>query len=487
MKKRDLRLWPRSLGGQLIALLLTSLILAQIASLWLFAGERRGALADLARQGLAQRTASLVELIEATPKNLHEQVTQTVSSPFLTYWITDKPSVEKGGDGWADRQLSSLISDELGGNRTIHADVTRIALPPPRHSHSRGHHEEESEEEEEARSARQGAGWGSGWVPRWRTPRQSLTLNASVSLADGTWLNMAGRFRLPYRPLTPLFLSIMVMALAVVLIVAFTVRKLTRPLRDLSRAADRLGRGEDVESLPVSGPLEVQGTIHAFNVMQDRLSRFVKDRTRMLAAISHDLRTPITSLRIRAEFIEDDENREKIIATLEEMQRMTEATLAFAREDGTSEGQVVIDLGDYLDAMAEDYRSMGHDVSFSPPEGRIVLTCRPLSLKRAIRNVLDNAVRYGERARMVLELKDEEAVVSIADDGPGIPEARLNDVFEPFVRLEESRSEETGGIGLGLAIARSVVHAHGGTLALANGAAGGLVATISLPIAAPGK
>ncbi|MBA5779105.1 HAMP domain-containing protein [Stappia sp. F7233] len=480
MKGARLRLWPQSLGGQLIALLLASLVLAQVASLWLFAGERRGALADLARQGLAQRTASLVELIEATPGNLHTQVVETVSSPFLTYWIADRPSVGKSGDGWADRQLSSLISEELGGNREIHADVSRVVLPPRRHSHSADHHDgdEDDEEEEDARPGRR----NSGWFGFWRQPRQSLTLNASVSLADGNWLNMAGRFRLPYRSLTPLFLSIMVMGLAVVLVVAFTVRRLTRPLRDLSRAADRLGRGEDVESLPVSGPLEIQGTIHAFNVMQDRLSRFVRDRTRMLAAISHDLRTPITSLRIRAEFIEDEENRDKIIATLEEMQRMTEATLAFAREDGTNEAPVEVDLGDYLDAMAEDYRAMGQDVSFTPPESRIVLTCRPLSLKRAVRNILDNAIRYGERARMDLAARGGEAVITIADDGPGIPEARLKDVFEPFVRLEESRSEETGGIGLGLAIARSVVHALGGTLTLANGPQKGIVATIALPV-----
>ncbi len=485
MSNRLSRFWPQSLGGQLIALLLVALAVAQIISFWLFADERRGALFALARQGLAQRTASLVELIEATPEPLHERITQTVSSPFLSYWISSEPAVAESGDDRADRQLASLIAEELQGAREIHADVARQALPPPRYRHERGHHREDETEEAAETSRTDGA--PRGWSSRWREPRHSLALNASVALADGNWLNIAGRFRLPFRSILPLLVYVAGMALAIVLIVVFSVRRLTRPLRELASAADRLGRGDDVVSLEEMGPTEIRGAIHAFNVMQDRLSRFVRDRTRMLAAISHDLRTPITSLRIRAEFVEDEENREKIIATLDEMQRMTEATLAFARDEASKETHDTIDLGEYLDAIAEDYRAMGEDVTFTPPEARVVLTCRALSLKRALRNLLDNALRYGERATIHLAAVSGEAVISISDDGPGIPEDMLANVFEPFVRLEESRSDETGGIGLGLAIARSIVHAHGGNLILLNNEGNGLTATVALPLDASAR
>jgi signal transduction histidine kinase len=303
----------------------------------------------------------------------------------------------------------------------------------------------------------------------------------SVALNDGRWLNAATRFRLPTHSFYPLLVSIALMALAIVGVVAITIRRLTRPLRNLSAAAERLGRGEDVEPLAETGPSEIRGTVQAFNVMQDRLTRFVRDRTRMLAAISHDLRTPITSLRIRAEFIEDDENREKMIETLDEMQRMVEAALSFARDEAAREAATRIDLGEFIDAIAEDYRDMGREVSVTPPPARVVARFRPFSLKRALRNLIDNAVRYGEAADISLEARGEAVVIRIRDRGPGIPTERIDDVFDPFVRLEESRSGDTGGIGLGLSIARSIVQAHGGSLVLANHPEGGLEARITLP------
>jgi signal transduction histidine kinase len=219
--------------------------------------------------------------------------------------------------------------------------------------------------------------------------------------------------------------------------------------------------------------------------MRGRLQRFVQDRTRMLAAISHDLRTPITTLRLRAEFIDSEETRAKILETLEEMQRMTEATLAFAREEAATEETRRVDLAALVDSVCADLADLGQDVTFSGPE-RLTYDCRPLSLKRALRNLIENAVAYGERARVALVASEDALCVVIDDDGPGIPEADFERVFQPFVRLEESRSRETGGIGLGMAIARSIVRAHGGEIELANRPAGGLRVTIRLPVADPG-
>ena len=200
----------------------------------------------------------------------------------------------------------------------------------------------------------------------------------------------------------------------------------------------------------------------------------------MLAAVSHDLRTPITSLRLHAEFVEDDETRTKILAALDEMQRMTEEALAFIREDMQREETRNVDLHALLDSVAADLAELGHDIAVAD-SGRILVACRASALRRALRNLLENAAAYGARATAWIEGDGEETRVVVEDEGPGIPEAELERVFEPFVRLEASRSRETGGSGLGLAIARGIVRGHGGDIVLANRAEGGLRATVALP------
>jgi signal transduction histidine kinase len=273
-----------------------------------------------------------------------------------------------------------------------------------------------------------------------------------------------------------------VMAAAIALIVVLVVRRITRPLQRLADAADRLGRGEQLEAIPEDGPEEVRRSTRAFNRMSERLARFVQDRTRMLASISHDLRTPITTLRLRAEFVDDEETKEKLLQTLDEMQRITEATLTLAQDEEAQEETRKVDLAALVASLCQDLSDLGHDVDFAEAE-RLPYLCRPTSLKRAIRNLIENAVAYGTRARIRLERNAEEIVIIIEDDGPGIPEADVERVFEPFVRLEESRSRETGGVGLGMAIARSIVRGHGGDITLDNRAGGGLSTVIQLPSA----
>jgi signal transduction histidine kinase len=214
--------------------------------------------------------------------------------------------------------------------------------------------------------------------------------------------------------------------------------------------------------------------------MHDRLQRFIQDRTRMLAAMSHDLRTPITTLRLRAEFIEDEETKNKILETLEEMQRMTEATLAFVREEAKAEPTRKTDLNALIESVVADLADLGHDAHFTETS-HITYACRPQGLKRALRNLLENAIRYGEKADVNLIDQGGQLLITIDDQGPGIPKSDIERMFQPFVRLDESRSEETGGIGLGLAIARSIIRSHGGDIVLTNRDEGGLRASISLP------
>ena len=220
--------------------------------------------------------------------------------------------------------------------------------------------------------------------------------------------------------------------------------------------------------------------------MQERLSRFIADRTRLLAALGHDLRTPITSLRLRAELLDDEEAKQRIVETLDEMQRMVESTLAFAREEAQAEPVRETDLAALVEGTVEDLSELGLEVRLVASEP-VVARIRSAAVRRALRNLIENAVRYGKRARVGLVREGEEAVVRVDDDGPGIPVDKLEEVFEPFVRLDPSRSSETGGVGLGLAIARGIARAHGGEVSLVNRPEGGLRACLRLPLAVSGR
>jgi signal transduction histidine kinase len=270
-----------------------------------------------------------------------------------------------------------------------------------------------------------------------------------------------------------------------VLLILWAVARLMRPVRLLAEAADRLGRDVNAPPLPEGGPSEVATAARAFNVMAGRIRRFVADRTQMLAAIGHDLRTPITRLRLRAEFMDDDEQRRKMLSDLDEMEQMIAATLAFARDDAAAEPASPIDLAalcrTVADEAADARPELAEAISFDGPE-RLTVRARPIALKRAIANLVSNALAYGGAARLTLSARDGGTVrLAVEDDGPGIPEAELEGVFAPFKRLEASRNRETGGTGLGLTIARNILRAHGGDVVLANRPGGGLRAVASLP------
>ncbi|WP_291392107.1 ATP-binding protein [Devosia sp.] len=308
-------------------------------------------------------------------------------------------------------------------------------------------------------------------------------LNVEVPLLDGRWLVMRTAVNLPDEPNRLALVSFVVSALAVGLVTIWAVRGQTRQLRALAEASERFGRGEQVEPLPLSGPSEVTAATRAFNTMQQRLSQFIAERMRLLAGISHDLRTPLTTLRLKAELLEDATARDDLIATIDELSRISEATLAFTRAEAANEETVPLDLAELLGELIGEFQLNGADVAGSRIESTVA-PCRPVALKRAVRNLVENAVRYGGSARLNLYRAGDEAVIEVTDTGPGIPPDRIVDAFKPFVRLEPSRNAETGGIGLGLAIAQGIVHAHGGSIDLANRATGrGLVAKIHLPIA----
>jgi signal transduction histidine kinase len=302
-----------------------------------------------------------------------------------------------------------------------------------------------------------------------------------VALADGTRLEIVtkgGWF--PLQAIGQIVPVLLVVGIGLTALAAWLARRITRPLGVFAAAATRLGTDVNAPAVAESGPTELRTAAHAFNQMQQRVRRLIEDRIQMLAAVSHDLRTPITRLRLRAEFVDDPEQQAKMLKDLDEMETMIGAALAFAREETLVEPRGRVELRELLDEIAAELSESGHAVSVAGAE-RAEIDGRPAALKRAVRNVLENAVKYGHRADVRLAAMPGEFVVTVEDQGPGIPESELEDVFRPFYRVERSRSRQTGGTGLGLTVARSVLRGHGGDITLANRAAGGLIQTIVLP------
>ena len=462
-----MRLVPRSLAGQLGLLLLIALAVAQAVAVVLFAWERIEAVRHAHRDNVVLRAATVARLLRETPPALHESVVAAASTGFVRFSLTDAPLVESIGTGRNADDIAAQLSAALDTGR----DGVRVAPLWTRHF---GHGQRKRE----------------GWLrdrghddDRGHGPRRGRFgwFTASVALGDQRWLNVEVGPPPGAPPWRSTFvLSFLLSALAIAAVAVLMGRRIAKPMRSLAAAAARLGRGEAVDDLPEAGTSETRDTVRAFNVMRERLDRFVRDRTTMLAAVSHDLRTPITSLRLHAEFIEDGDLRAKIVAALDEMQRMTEDTLAFIREDMRREGTRTVDLHALVDSVAADLADLGHEIAVADT-GQVLVSCRTVALRRALRNLLENACVYGARATVRIGRDGEQVRIVVEDEGPGIAEADLERVFEPFVRLEPSRSADTGGTGLGLAIARSIVRGHGGDIRLENRGAGGLRATVALP------
>lgn len=458
--------WPKSLAGQLIAVLLPALVIAQVAGFVISADERVRAIRGAARDEFLTRMSSIARLIHSTPVEDHQEIVNGMGSVGMRFWLSDLPppsTAKFREEAWkrlaATVQVSSSGKAPLGtfeDNRKAGLLLTNDWSVPP-------------------------GDWDLPANARFTELDSQQGVGLVSETADGRWLN--GAFAKPYYGQIWQSQSIIAISLTAALLSGLALllaRRIARPMIQLSAAAEALGRGEDARLVPEAGPEDIRRMAAAFNVMQERLQRFVSDRTAMLAAIGHDLRTPITSLRLRAEFIKDRDERERFLTTLDEMQTMTEATLSFAREQAVGEPTRPVDVAALTESICADLADLGRDVHFEGTD-RLPYRCRPGSLGRAVRNLIENAVRYGERAHVSVRPDADGLRIIIEDDGPGIAESNVERAFKPFVRLETSRSRETGGSGLGLSIARTIARSHGGDVVLTNRKEGGLRAVIELP------
>lgn len=313
--------------------------------------------------------------------------------------------------------------------------------------------------------------------------KQNERIHLSVRLQEGQWLNIQAE--VVSRPwiIQMFLLSLEVMLALAVLFYFWSINRFTAPVKRFAQAAERLGKDLHSSSLVEAGPPVVREAVRAMNTMQDRIRDMVRDRTLMLAAISHDLRTPITRLKLRAQFIEDDNLREKTINDLDEMGAMISEILSLSKEENSAHAQKTkIDLASLLAALCEDLDDVHNAVTYNGPQARLLVMGRSLSLKRAFNNLIENAVKYGHKAIVTVSDADPRYIyVTIEDAGEGIPEDEMEAVFSPFYRADKSRSRATGGTGLGLAVTKDSINSHLGSIVLENRAEGGLRVTVKLP------
>jgi signal transduction histidine kinase len=314
-------------------------------------------------------------------------------------------------------------------------------------------------------------------------PNQDTT-RIGIALPDGSVISATIATDRRHPPFWggPLMMTLLFAVISVTLLGVWAARALTAPLSSFAKAAEDFSLNGTAAPLAERGPEEIRSVARALNRMRQRITGLIDDRTRMLAAISHDLRTPITRMRLRSEFIEDDVHRSRMLADLDQMRSMLESVLSFLRNDRKLESMTLVDIASTLQLIADQFADMGHEVSYIGPD-HAMATARPDDLHRSVTNLVENAVRFGTEATVRLKVSPDRVTIDVEDDGPGISDAHKHDMLEPFVRGDEARNmDEAAGFGLGLSIARSVALAHGGELSLHDRQPHGLVVRVQIPV-----
>ena len=448
-----------SIVNRVFFIILGGIILATVVTTWLAAHDRRQAIEQLRDLHTAERVEQLVLALERVDATLRPVILDAAASFGVEARFVDPALLEQVAKAEANNlPLQALLKRQLGEDRNVGAQ--REAGCAPRSTD----------------------------LINFSPKRFGDCQTIYVGLKDGELVRLklhsaldssgAGRLSRGIGLYAPPYLGLF---LALIALLAYVVARMTaRPIGKLAQAAGELGADIDRAPLPVTGPTEIRRAAAAFNAMQARIRRQIQHRTHMLAAITHDLQTPLTRLRLRLEKVSDPALRDKLIEDLAGMQMMVREGLDLARTMDSSEAMQLLDIDSLLDSACADAADAGQDVSC---EGhtRLSITAQPRALRRCLTNLLDNAVKYGRYAKVTLAHENGLVVIRIRDGGTGIPTDQLDAVFDPFFRLESSRSRDTGGTGLGLTIARNIAENHGGSLRLANRPDGGLEAIVCLP------
>jgi signal transduction histidine kinase len=455
----NIALWPRDSIARRFALTVVLAVLVTWSLVGLF-NVFGGVWAQpsLERSGLLERTANMVRIIEAAPPPIREQLASAATTRAIRVgWyaaaspvslvlerITDQPSEQNR------TVLETLLGDDRRTVRILRPNGSSDALMSTPEFH-----------EERAKHPR--------------------VYGVAVQHFDGSWLVFTTPERLwglPWQERWAIWLVFLTVSTGIVSTIA--TRQLVRPIKRFAEAIRLFGMNPHAPPIAETGPRELTSVITSFNEMQAQIQKFVAYRTAMLAAISHDLRTPLTRIRLRGELIVDEVQQARLFRDVDELQAMVDGALAFFRGDADEEAVTSFDLSGVLQTIANDYADQDVEIAYAGPS-HAVYRGRPFALKRAFTNLIENAVKYGTPPTIELTCQEKTIAIMVRDQGPGIPAEALERVFGPFYRLESSRNRTTGGVGLGLTAALAIIRGHGGDIVLSNLPAGGLGALVTLP------
>ena len=440
-----MRPWPRSLSGQLALLIALALFVAQSINFAMVLRERAEFRLNQATRPVSTRIIDAIERENGGGRPISSdrgRVRRTTSNPLPRYPVERRPE--------AGIELRRQLAEAGVTVGRIHAWV-----------------ENRSNEDVPERVRRRG-------------DRRTSVLRMAVEQPGRGWLvSSSGWPQSGPRLLISLLAQTLVLFAVVLVPMLWIARRIARPLRTLAESASAFRPGNPAAPVAESGPADVRAVIAAYNLLGTRVTAMLDEKDRMLGAIGHDLRTPLAALRVRIESVDDETDRARMADIIEEMTRTLEDILSLARLGRPSEPPVEVDLAALVDAVVDDFRDLGHDIVAEEPV-RLPMRLRPALMRRAVRNLIENAIKYAGAAEVTVMPQPGGARIQVCDRGPGIPEDRIADVFDAFIRVETSRNRDTGGIGLGLALARAIVQEAGGRIMLANRDGGGLVATIDL-------
>lgn len=444
MSWKSLTLWPKGLTGQIITLVILALVVAQglTGVLAIVLQPHREMLPH--PMETASRVAAILEALDAAAPAQRPQIAQAFDGASMAVTLQGSGAFALTPPGTGETAMfSHMVATAL-----THALPMRVTETAP----------------------------ANGGL-------QPLLLTAT--LGDGTRVAIDTAIVAPPRffefGFGPFLFYLPFLALTITLLTVWATRRVTAPLRAFADAAERLGNERTGPPLPERGPLELRRAAQTFNKMQEQLKRFVDDRTGMLAAISHDLRTPITRLRLRIEAVVDDgDEQQKMLQDLQQMDAMVAAALSFLRDATQEEKVELVDLASLLQSVCDEFADIGRAANYVGPAS-LDLRCRPRMLGRAVTNLVENAIKFGGVATVGLGVEGNTVLVHVDDQGPGIPDAEKARAFDPFYRLDPAHNPDASSVGLGLSIAQTIVQAHGGSIALCDRAPRGLRVTVSLP------
>jgi signal transduction histidine kinase len=489
----------RTLAGRLVLVTIAAIALSHVAVSMLFAHERSDSLRRLAETIIAERIAAVADRLRSAPSADRAVIARNASDFVVRYRLTAEAPFTSN-EGQAGARVARLVSESLDGvraygrARVVDRTVRAAWRPRPDH-HPPGPppdgdatafdvliDDRPPEPGTRAFVLRGSAGDEERRHGDTAFTRHVRATEATVAIELGPASWLVARTRLPAgRPLTiAYYAGAIASMLAVALGAIFVAAQIARPLAKLGAAAQRLGAGDFSATAPLDGPNDVRRASAAFNDMASRLGRQIGRQRQMLWALSHDLRTPITALRLRAELLDDETLRAKMLAQLAEMEKLTEEALALARAGASDEARERVDLGDIARTLIAELQELGVAVT-AGDIAAIAVSYRPAEIARAIRNLIENGGRHGGGCAVSVRSDAQRAIVEVLDEGPGLPEDVAARVREPFFRADTARSRG-GGAGLGLAIVQAIADGHGGELVLENRTPRGLRAALILPL-----